>query len=149
MDEEAPVKKGRGRPKGSLNKKNLQRTQEQDEQEEIPVPFTLDVDFESNEILGADEEEPPSPPPPKPKRRASRKAPPPPPESEEDELEEPPPPKPKPKRAAAKRSTAKIHEPTPMILQLTYLEVLTRGLKAAQATQKAQKVARYDAYLMR
>ena len=153
-----PVKRGRGRPKGSLNKKTLARVAEE---ADVPVPFTLDVDFESNEILGESEpinepeepEEPASPPPPpKLKRRVSRKAPPAPPVSEESEDEPPPPPKRKravrmqaqPRRAPAPEVAA----PQPPVVQPppTYLEVLTRGLRAAQATQKAERVARYDAF---
>ena len=147
-----PVKRGRGRPKGSLNKKTLARVAE--EEADVPVPFTLDVDFESNEILGesepipepAEPEEPASPPPPpKLKRRVSRKAPPAPPVSAEESEDEIPPPKAKrvrrtPKPAAAPQPPLVVHPPP------TYLEVLMRGLRAAQATQKAEKVARYDAF---
>ena len=152
--ESAPVKRARGRPKGSLNKKTLARVAE--EEADVPVPFTLDVDFESNEILGesepisepAEPEEPASPPPPpKLKRRVSRKAPPAPPVSAEESEDEIPPPKPKkvrrtPKPAAAPQPRARPEASPPP----TYLEVLTRGLRAAQATQKAEKVARYDAF---
>ena len=146
--ESAPVKRGRGRPKGSLNKKTLAR------KEEAEVPFTLDVDFESNEILGEPQPEPepvpepepePVPEPPKLKRAASRKAPPPPPVSPDESEEEPPPPKPKRVRRTPKPAAAP--QPPPVVQPPpTYLEVLTRGLRAAQATQKAQKVARYDAF---
>ena len=161
-DVEVPVKRGRGRPKGSLNKKTLARM-DNDEGEEEPVPFTLDVDFESNEIMGESEpipepeepEEPASPPPPPPKlkRAASKRKPPPPPGSPEESEEEPPPPKPKRERRP-KPKPAAVPQPPPVVHQLTqppptYLEVLTRGLRAAQATQKAQKVARYDAFFAR
>ena len=152
--ESAPVKRGRGRPKGSLNKKTLARVNE--EEAEVPVPFTLDVDFESNDILGEREPEepasPPPPPPPKLKRAASKKKPtriltppPPQPDSAEESDDEPPPPKIK--RVRRKPEAAvppPVEQPPP-----TYLEVLTRGLRAAQATQKAQKVARYDAFFAR
>ena len=159
-----PVKRGRGRPKGSLNKKTIARVAE--EEADVPVPFTLDVDFESNEILGESEpitepEEPeelasPPPPPPKLKRTVSRKTPPAPPVSAEESEDEPPPPKRKravrmraqPRREPVPEATV----PPPVVRQQpppTYLEVLTRGLRAAQATQKAQKVARYDAFFAR
>ena len=163
MEDELPVKRGRGRPKGSLNKKTLARMDDEE-----PVPFTLDVDFESptsgqalgNEIMGESEpipepEEPASPPPPPPKlkRAASKRKPPPgsPEESEED------PPKPKRERRAKPkpaeglpRGGAAVPQPPPVVQPPpTYLEVLTRGLRAAQATQKAQKVARYDAFFAR
>ena len=162
MEDEVPVKRGRGRPKGSLNKKTLARVAE--EEADVPVPFTLDVDFESNEILGesepipepAEPEEPASPPPPpKLKRRVSRKAPPAPPVSEESEDEPPPPPK---RKRAVRMQAQPRREPVPAaapqpppVVQPppTYLEVLTRGLRAAQATQKAEKVARYDAFFAR
>ena len=155
-----PVKRGRGRPKGSLNKKTLARMNN-DEGEEEPVPFTLDVDFESNEIMGESEpipepEEPeelasppPPPPPPKLKRAASKRKPRPPPGSPEESEEEPPPPKPKRERRPKPKPAA---VPPPVVHQQpppTYLEVLTRGLRAAQATQKAEKVARYDAFFAR
>ena len=144
-----PVKRGRGRPKGSLNKKTLARREEEE-----PVPFTLDVDFESNEIMGESEPIPEPeeleelaspPPPPKLKRTVSRKTPPAPPVSAAESEDETPPPKPKrvrrtPKPAAAPQPPLVVHPPP------TYLEVLTRGLRAAQATQKAEKVARYDAF---
>ncbi len=151
-----PVKRGRGRPKGSLNKKTLVRREEAD----VPVPFTLDVDFESNEVLGESEpitepEEPASPPPPPPKlkRAASKRKPPPPPGSPEESEEEPPPPK-RERRAKPKpaepRGGAAVPQPPPVVQPPpTYLEVLTMGLRAAQATQKAQKVARYDAFFAR
>ena len=152
-----PVKRGRGRPKGSLNKKTLARVAE--EEADVPVPFTLDVDFESNEILGesepipepAEPEEPASPPPPpKLKRTVSRKPRPPSPEESEDE-----PPPPKRKRAVRARPrrepVPEASVPPPVVVQPppTYLEVLTRGLRAAQATQKADRVARYDAFFVR
>ena len=155
-----PVKRGRGRPKGSLNKKTLARVAE--EEADVPVPFTLDVDFESNEILGESEpitepEEPEElaspPPPPKLKRTVTRKTPPAPPVSAEESEDEPPPPKRK--RAVRMRAQprrepvpeATVPQPPPVVQPPpTYLEVLTRGLRAAQATQKAEKVARYDAF---
>ena len=153
-----PVKRGRGRPKGSLNKKTLNKktlASVAEEEADVPVPFTLDVDFESNEILGesesitepAEPEEPGSPPPaPRLKRAASRKPRrPSPDESEED------PPSPKRKRAVRAQPEpvpeATVPQPPPVVQPPpTYLEVLTRGLRAAQATQKAEKVARYDAF---
>ena len=154
MEDEVPVKRGRGRPKGSLNKKTLARVAE--EEADVPVPFTLDVDFESNEILGESEpitepEEPEElaspPPPPKLKRTVTRKTPPAPPVSAEESEDEPPPPKPKRVRRTPKPAAA----PQPPVVQPppTYLEVLTRGLRAAQATQKQAKVARYDAFFVK
>ena len=150
--ESAPVKRARGRPKGSLNKKTIARNEEE------PVPFALDVDFESNEIMGESEPIPEPeeleelaspPPPPKLKRTVSRKTriPDPPPVPAAESEEEPPPPRPKRVRRTPKPAAA----PQPPVVQPppTYLEVLTRGLRAAQATQKAEKVARYDAFFDR
>ena len=154
--ESAPAKRGRGRPKGSLNKKTIARMSD-NEEEQAPIPFTLDVDFESNEILGdpepvPDPEPEPEPEPvrPKLKRAVSRKTriPDPPPVSAEESEDETPPPKPKRVRRTPKPAAAP--QPPPVAQPpLTYLEVLTRGLRAAQATQKAEKVARYDAFFAR
>ena len=52
-----------------------------------------------------------------------------------EEVEEPP----KPKRKVAMTKT-------PPEETMTYLEVLTRGLRAAESQQKAQRVAKYDTF---
>ena len=76
---EPVVIKRRGRPKGSLNKKTVEKMQV--EREPSPPPaLTLDVDFTSEAVLGE------TAPPPKRKPKTRAKPPPPPPtESGEDE----------------------------------------------------------------
>ena len=60
------------------------------------------------------------------------------------EEEETPPPSPK-KKARAKPRAKRPVEPDPP--PLTYLQALQRGLLAAKANHKAEKVAKYDAYV--
>ena len=127
---EAPVKRGRGRPKGSLNRKTIERLASSPQRsgaEQASVPFALDVDFESNEILGEEAAAPQ--------------------QSVEGGVEETPTPKPKRVRSvritaptAARRPPAKSSEPP------NYLDVLKQGLVAAKAQHKAERVARYDAF---
>ena len=153
---ESVVIKRRGRPKGSLNKKNIEKMKAdaliEDGPEEVELPpalpsMTLDVDFNSDEILG---EKPQAVPRNATKQRRPKapKARPPP--SESESLAESPPQPPKLKRERTLRSrgsapTTKHVQPEPQPLNPpTYLEVLTRDLKEARANQYADKVAQYD-----
>ena len=165
MSEDIPVQRGRGRPPGALNKKTIEKQREMEE------ATTLDVSFEEPEEVGeveepvieAEELEEPEPEPPRAKAKAKRKprkAPSPPPPTDEDDEEtvvpeyqsassdadtEPevvPEPLPK-KKARAKPRPKPPREPEQ---PLTYLQVLQRGLLAAKATHKAEKVAKYDQY---
>ena len=141
---EAPVKRGRGRPKGSLNRKTIERLASEAPQrsgaEQASVPFALDVDFESNEILGEEAAAPQQSVEGGVDERVALGQP---------RCQETPLPTPKPKRVrsvritaptAARRSPAKSSEPP------NYLDVLKQGLVAAKAQHKAERVARYDAF---
>ena len=111
---EQEVKRGRGRPKGALGKKT------KTEQEKRNEEFILDVSFDE-----------------KPPRKRVKKI------KEEEPLSpiiEKPIPKPKRKVAMKTKSEA----PPPQEEPMTYLEVLTRGLRAAESQHKARKVATYD-----
>ena len=126
-------KRGRGRPKGSLNKKTLAK------QEEMEEATTLDVSFEDEpeptpEPSPDSEVEPDVQPEPIKRKRAPRKKIPVPESSDDEEVQLPPPP---PKKARVARP---VEEP------LTYLQVLQRGLVAAKAADRADRSARYDAY---
>ena len=134
MEEEQP-KRGRGRPKGSLNKRTLEK------QAALREATTLDVSFEEEpeqveeevpEEEVAEPEPEPEPEPPK-KQRKPRKAKPP-----EEAPEPPPPPSPKKRKPRA--------PPREVSPELTYLEVLKRGMAAAKATQRAERLNRYDSY---
>ena len=133
---EPVVIKRRGRPKGSLNKKTVEKMQV--EREPSPPPaLTLDVDFTSEAVLG----ETTPPPKRKPKTRAK---PPPPPPSESEEDEPPPPP---PQKLKRERTTNRNPRVEPEALNRpNYLEILTRGLKEQRAKQYAEKVAQYDRF---
>ena len=143
-------KRGRGRPKGSLNKKTLAK------QEEMEEAMTLDVSFEEPEIVPEAEVGQPEPEPEmeKPevelepvKKRAPRKT------KVQVEEEEPV----KRKRAPRKKIPVDSSDeevplpppppkPRPAEEPLTYLQVLQRGLVAARAADRADRSARYDAY---
>ena len=134
MEEEQP-KRGRGRPKGSLNKRTLEK------QAALKEATTLDVSFEKEEepeqveeeVAEEPEVEPePEPEPPK-KQRKPRKPKPP-----EEAPEPPPPPSPKKRKPRA--------PPREVSPELSYLEVLRRGMAAAKATQRAERLNRYDSY---
>ena len=141
MEEEQP-KRGRGRPKGSLNKRTLEK------QAALREATTLDVSFEEEpeqveepeevaeeevpEEEVAEPEPEPEPEPPK-KQRKPRKAKPP-----EEAPEPPPPPSPKKRKPRA--------PPREVSPELSYLEVLKRGMAAAKATQRAERLNRYDSY---
>ena len=149
MEEEQP-KRTRGRPKGSLNKKTLEK------QAALKEATTLDVSFEKEEEPEQVEEpekaeeveevaeepvveepevepEPVVEEPPK-KQRKPRKPKPP-----EEAPEPPPPPSPKKRKP---RAPPREVSPEP----LSYLEVLKRGMAAAKATQRAERLNRYDSY---
>ncbi len=136
---EAPVKRGRGRPKGSLNRKTIERLASSPQRsgaEQASVPFALDVDFESNEILGEEATAP---------QQSG---------GVEGGVEETPTPKPeraKPKRVRSVRIAAPAQPPATVALPSyddppNYLELLRQGMSAAKAHQKAERVARYDAF---
>ena len=113
--EQEVAKRGRGRPKGALGKKTKQEQERKNVVEEsLDVPYKPIRKPRAKKI----QEEPSSPiieePVPKPKRKVAMK-----------KQMEPPPPQ-------------SSEEP------LTYLEVLTRGLRAAESQHKARKVATYD-----
>ncbi len=111
---EQEVKRGRGRPKGALGKKT------KTEQEQRNENFILDVSFDE-----------------KPSRKRVKKI-------KEEELLSPiiEEPIPKPKRKVAMKK--QLEAPPPPEEPMTYLEVLTRGLRAAESQHKARKVATYD-----
>ena len=166
------LKKQRGRPKGSLNKKTVAKMRqdvvpesslhtERDipEIETHPDSMVLDIDFTSDEFLG----EKPAIVKRKPKARIPVDPLPPPetePQSESGEDDSPPPP---PVPLARQRSSLRVkttpwgesdnpqpreretREPEPAY-PASYLEVLTRGLKEARAKQYAEKVAQYDRF---
>ena len=168
MAAESSEKRGRGRPKGSLNKATVAK------QEQMREATTLDVTFESAEDVPPsrvelDETKTPSPRErleeeevpvsivepeesvsmvehvaPKPKRKPRKpKVPEVVPELVPEEEETPPPSPVKEMKKRKPRATTVPKDPEPV---LTYLQVLQRGLAAAKATQKAEKVQRYDAY---
>ncbi len=124
------IKKPRGRPKGSLNKKTIERMKE-------PLHI-LDVDFNSDEVLGE------TPPTPVPKRKAKPKPPPSPSSSEEEDEDVTPSPPPRLKRATTRSRTYEVDEQR--LNPPSYLEILSRGLKEAKAQQHAEKVAQYDRF---
>ena len=132
---EPVVIKKRGRPKGSLNKKTVEKmTVEKEPLPDNTKNLVLDVDFTSDEILGA--EITPTPRAPKRKPKTKQKIPTPP--SSESEEVEPPPPKPKRER----KPRVEVEPVNPP----SYLEILTRGLKEQRAKQYAEKVAQYDRF---
>ena len=162
MDEEnqsvcvdAP-KRGRGRPKGSLNKKTLARraAEEQTSQEsdgaerqqqspmsvstKAPPPaFVLDVEFDTpEETVQATEPEPPEAPTPVAAAKRVRQR-----RTKPSEPETP--------RSPARRVAIRKPKPPPAKAEpeaYDFLEVLKRGLAMANNTHKAEKVARYDSF---
>ena len=144
---EQAARRGRGRPKGSLNKKTLAK------QEELRQATTLDVSFEEEP---QEPEEPDASKPKIPERVPVGLSPEERPETTEEEEEEEaalepeePAPKPKQRRKAvekkpprprAKPATPEASPP------MSYLQVLQRGLVAARAAQRLERVQRYDAY---
>ena len=150
MEEEQP-KRGRGRPKGSLNKKTLEKQaalkeattldvsfeeKKEEEPEQVEEPEKAeDVEEVAEEEVAEEPEVEPEPvveEPPK-KQRKPRKPKPP-----EEAPEPPPPPSPKKRKPRA--------PPREVSPELSYLEVLKRGMAAAKATQRAERLNRYDSY---
>ena len=133
---DAPPKRGRGRPKGSLNKKTI-AAREADA--EVREKLTLDVSFEEPPEEEAPEEEVPE------EERQSEPA-----ESAEPEEagEQEPEPPPSPKKRAKRQAKPKAQKPVRMTEPEppSYLEVLKRGLDIARHRQKAEKVERYDSF---
>ena len=155
-----PHKRGRGRPKGSLNKKTLAK------QEAMHQAHTSSLEASPQNVSYEEEPEPeptqdqPEPEPesepelsaPRNQRKPRKpKLPEMAPEEEEEEeasfgaspQEEPQPPPPSPKKKKPRAPKPVRMEPEP---PLTYLQVLQRGLMAARASHKAEKIRRYDAY---
>ena len=166
MSEDAAVevnaRRGRGRPKGSLNKKTLVKQAEleeesdvQESEPELDVPAQEPPSCEEVKQLSGPR---PSKPPPKPKipERAPE------PDSEEDvtsqeEREEsdaePLQPRPKKKAVEAAIRAAPLKkrpraQRAPQVSEppMSYMQVLQRGLAAARTAQKLERVQRYDAY---
>ncbi len=142
----------RGRPKGSLNKKTIEKMRQDvlpeegtessilEREEDTLPPMVLDVDFTSDEILG---EKPRATPKRKPKAAPKARDPPTQPPSEEDSPPPTPPSRNK-KRPPRVRTRCDAYRAEPIPDPPSYLEVLTRGLKEARAKQYAEKVAQYD-----
>jgi archaellum component FlaD/FlaE len=149
-------KRGRGRPKGSLNVKTIAKQkqmhdattdvtfnevsfepwehedkQEPEETEEEAQVAEEAVEEEAEVAEEAVEEEAVEEEKPKPKRR------------KKVVKEDTPPPTPVRVNKRKPRATAIPRAPDP---PLTYLQVLQKGLSAAKATQTADKIQRYDAY---
>ncbi len=152
---EPVILKRRGRPKGSLNKKTIEKMRQDvlpedgpetillEREEDTLPPMVLDVDFTSDEILG---EKPRATPKRNPKAAPKARDPPTEPPSEEDDSPPPPPPpitKKRPPHVKTRSDTYRAPEP---VYPASYLEVLTRGLKEAKAKQYAEKVAQYDRF---
>ena len=137
---EAPPKRGRGRPKGSLNKKTIATREKAAEVRERTI---LDVAFEETpEEEAAQEPEELEQPEPEPEPEELEEEP-----AEAEEPEPPPPPRPKAKAPRVKRQPK---EPKPVRMTSpeppSYLDILKRGLDIAKHKQKAEKVARYDSF---
>ena len=152
MHVDAP-KRGRGRPKGSLNKKTLARraAEEQNSQEsdgaehqqqspmsvQAPPPaFVLDVEFDTAEetVQATEPPEPPEAATPvaTAKRVRQRRTKPSVPETPRSPV----------RRVAIRKPKPPKAEPE----AYDFLEVLKRGLAMANNTHKAEKVARYDSF---
>ncbi len=162
--EETP-KRGRGRPKGSLNKATIARMQAEAASSAVegfdPASLVLDVDFNSDEIMGAAEpleacvealSESEAEPAPRLKRATSgqsvriKRA-----RVRRPATRSASPKARSPRRRRAASTTSASHTDSaakPSVAESpyvpTYLEVLKRGLEMAKAAQKAERVARYD-----
>jgi hypothetical protein len=162
---EEPPKRGRGRPKGSLNKATIARREAEEAVTEMPLEA----------IVEADDEAAPAAKP----KRASRKKAAPPPETVPDDLRsaaEPHPPEPEtvpepepvpqppqapriPDRMPAKRAPRKPREPAlpaaprpavggkaaPLLHEASLLDIMRAGLEHARTKHKRDRVAQYDA----
>ena len=155
-----PKKRGRGRPPGSLNAKGSKKRGYVDDTPSTARsdsgPHVLDVDFESEEVLGGEdfsseeetmsavEELPPSPPPsPKPVRKKP---------APQRRVQEPVPapvtpsaskPKAKKPRAAPKREAPRRESP-PQLTPDDYLGFLRRITDISNARNRSARVQRYD-----
>ena len=154
-----PKKRGRGRPPGSLNAKGSRKRGYVEDTPSTASTHVLDVDFESEEILGGEdffseeetvsavEELPPSPPPsPKPVRKKPAKR-----EAAREPVEAVPAPvsqavsKPKASKPRKARAVANVRQETPP--QLTpddYLGFLRRITDISNARNRSARVQRYD-----
>ena len=136
-----PVKRGRGRPTGSKNRKTLDREKalenEQAETGEIAEPpeeppFALDVDFAS-EVLPAEELVLSEPEEPKPKRK------------QKVSMEEPEPPK----RKRKPKVAMKPPEPTAPTLKIEprdHMAIMREALRNCEAQRRMDRTNRYDNY---
>ena len=163
-----PKKRGRGRPPGSLNAKGSRKRGYVEDTPSTASTHVLDVDFESEEILGGEdffseeetvsavEELPPSPPPsPKPvrkkpaKREAREPAPVPAPVTQRERgargQSSPPVSKPKASKPRKARTVTDVRQETPP--QLTpddYLGFLRRITDISNARNRSARIERYD-----
>ena len=159
-----PKKRGRGRPPGSLNAKGSKKRGYMDDTPS--TAHSLDVDFESEEILGGEnfseeetvsavEELPPSPPPsPKPVRKkpAKREArepveavPAPVTQREARERSSPPASKPKASKPRKARTVTDVRQETPpQITPDDYLGFLRRITDISNARNRSARIERYD-----
>ena len=140
--EEVAAKRGRGRPKGSLNKKTLERLAAT---EAVAAPEAAETAAAPEVVPEPVEEEPepveapsaPLPAPPsaaraaKPKRQAKQRADAPP----KRAVRTAPPPAPRPPDRV----------PGPLLNEASLLDIMKAGLAHARTKHKADKVARYDA----
>ena len=140
--EEVAPKRGRGRPKGSLNKKTLERLAAT---EAVAAPEAAETAAAPEVVPEPVEEEPepveapsaPLPAPPsaaraaKPKRQAKQRADAPP----KRAVRTAPPPAPRPPDRV----------PGPLLNEASLLDIMKAGLAHARTKHKADKVARYDA----
>jgi hypothetical protein len=157
---DANARRGRGRPKGSLNKKTLVKQAELEEESDVQESEPeLDVPVQEPEVPSCEEVKQlsgprPSKPPPKPKipERA--------PESDSEEAEplqeereesdaEPLQPRPKKKAVEAAIRAAPLKkrpraQRAPQVSEppMSYMQVLQRGLAAARTAQKLERVQR-------
>ena len=165
-----PKKLGRGRPPGSLNAKGSRKRGYVEDTPSTASTHVLDVDFESEEILGGEdlfseeetvsavEELPPSPPPsPKPVRKKPAKR-----EAREPveavpapvtqrergarEQSSPPASKPKAKPRKARTVTDVRQETPPQITPDDYLGFLRRITDISNARNRSARVERYDSF---
>jgi hypothetical protein len=132
MSEDAAVevnaRRGRGRPKGSLNKKTLVKQAEFEEEESEPE---LDVPAAIPEL------DVPAAIPERAPESDSEEA-----EPLQEEREE----SPKKKAAPLKKRPRVQRAPQVSEPPMSYMQVLQRGLAAARTAQKLERVHRYDAY---
>ena len=155
---EEPPKRGRGRPKGSLNKATIARREAEEAVTEMPLEAIVEADDEAAPAA-------------KPKRASRKKAAPPPeavPEPPEPETVPEPEPVPQPPQAPrsaqgarpaslaipdripAKRAPRKPRAPAaaaaPALLhEASLLDIMRAGLEHARTKHKRDRVAQYDA----